>query len=96
MLRIGARKLGASVELHVLDAPLDVLFERICQRNLEHPAITFDDLQRWDRIFERPSAEEMALFDAPLSFSNFRILQPWTAKRHPDDMGAHCRGLRNH
>ena len=67
VLRTGARKLGAAVELHFLDAPVDVLFDRIHQRNTETPAITFEDMRRWAEMFERPSAEEMALFDPPSS-----------------------------
>jgi predicted kinase len=64
-LRTGARTLGAAVELHFLDAPVDVLFARIRQRNMELPPITWDDIVKWSGIFERPSAEEMALFDPP-------------------------------
>ena len=65
ILRTGARSLGAAVELHFLDAPLEILFARIQQRNMESPPVTFDDLKQWDEIFQRPSAEEMALFDPP-------------------------------
>ena len=65
VLRTGARKLGAAVELHLLDAPVDVLFDRIRRRNAETPAVSFDDIQRWAHMFERPSSEEMALFDPP-------------------------------
>jgi predicted kinase len=64
-LRTKARALGAAVELHFLDAPIDVLFERIRCRNQEDPPIEFADLQRWDQIFQRPSSEEMALYDLP-------------------------------
>lgn len=67
VLRTGARKLGAAVELHFLDAPVDVLFDRIRRRKAETPAITFDDIQRWAQMFERPSSQEMALFDPPSS-----------------------------
>jgi predicted kinase len=62
-LRTGARVLGAAVELHFLDTPVDVLFERVRSRNRESPPITLDDFLKWAEIFERPSAEEMALFD---------------------------------
>lgn len=64
-LRTGARALGAAVELHFLDAPVHVLFERIRRRDKERPAITFEEMQRWDVIFERPSPQEIALFDPP-------------------------------
>ena len=65
-LRTGARALGASVELHFLDAPIDVLYARIQRRNQESPPILLDDLKNWATAFERPSADEMELFDAPL------------------------------
>src|SRR5271154_5051218 len=64
-LRSGARTLGAAVELHFLDAPADVLFDRIRRRNAESPAIVFEDIKKWSGVFERPSSEEMALFDPP-------------------------------
>ena len=63
MLRVGARRSGAAAEVHFLDAPVDVLFERIRARNMEIPPITLEDLKRWAEAFERPSAEEIALFD---------------------------------
>lgn len=62
-LRTRARALGAAVELHFLDVPVEVLFNRIRLRNRERPAMTLDDMRKWDQIFERPSTEEMALFD---------------------------------
>ena len=65
VLRSGARKLGAAVELHLLDAPIEVLFDRIRLRNMETPPITLEDLREWARKFEKPSTEEMALFDPP-------------------------------
>ena len=63
-LRAAAHALGASVELHYLDAPIDVLLERIQQRNRESPPIGRGDLEHWARLFERPTIEELALFDA--------------------------------
>ena len=65
-LRLGARALGAAVELHYLSAPLDVLFDRIQRRGMENPPIERDALSRWSEIFQAPTPEEMALFDAPL------------------------------
>jgi predicted kinase/GNAT superfamily N-acetyltransferase len=47
VLRTEARKLGAAVELYFLDAPVDVLFERIRRRDMETPAITLEDIQSW-------------------------------------------------
>jgi predicted kinase len=63
-LRLEARAAGAAVELHFLTAPVDVLFERIQRRALEDPPIEREALERWSRIFELPTPEEMALFDA--------------------------------
>jgi predicted kinase len=65
-LRLGARALGAAVELHYLSAPADVLFERIQRRGLEKPPIERDALSRWSEMFQVPTPEEMALFDKPL------------------------------
>jgi predicted kinase len=68
-LREGARALGAAVELHFLDAPLNVLLDRIRLRNVEHPPITPDEITldyliSCDEQFQRPRAEEMSLFDS--------------------------------
>jgi predicted kinase len=63
-LRCGARALRATVELHFIDTPVEVLFERIRRRNRESPPITFEDVTKWAETFEQPTAEEMALFDA--------------------------------
>lgn len=38
-LRLGARALGAAVQLHCLAAPVEVLFERIQRRAAEDPPI---------------------------------------------------------
>ena len=65
-LRLGARALGAAVELHYLDAPADVLFERIQRRGSENPPIERGALSRWLETFQKPTPEEMALFDEPL------------------------------
>jgi predicted kinase len=65
-LRLGARALGAAVELHSLSAPAEVLFERIQRRGMENPPIERDALSKWSEMFQEPTAEEMALFDPPL------------------------------
>ena len=65
-LRIGARALGAPVELRYLDAPLDLLFERIRNRAMESPPIRREDLAKWLSSFQAPTDEEMALYDEPL------------------------------
>jgi predicted kinase len=66
-LRLGARELGAAVELHYLSAPIDVLLDRIRRRGMEHPPIRRDDLLGWAEKFEAPTIEEMDLFDIPSS-----------------------------
>jgi predicted kinase len=66
MLRLGARALGSAVELHYLSLPVDVLFDRIQRRGVESPRIQRDDLVRWEKMFQAPTAEEMGLFDPPL------------------------------
>jgi predicted kinase len=65
-LRLGARALGAAVELHYLSAPADVLFERLQRRAMENPPIERDALSRWFAVLQPPTPEEIALFDAPL------------------------------
>jgi predicted kinase len=66
-LRLGARALGAAVELHYLSAPADVLFDRIQRRGAENPPIERDAVLRWFEMFQAPTPEEMALFDIPSS-----------------------------
>ena len=65
-LRLGARALGAAVELHYLSAPEDVLFDRIQRRGLENPPIDRSALSKWLEAFQAPTPEELALFDDPL------------------------------
>jgi predicted kinase len=62
-LRLGARSLGAAVELHYLSVPADVLFDRVQRRGRENPPIERDAMLRWFEIFQVPTPEEMALFD---------------------------------
>ena len=64
-LRLGARALGAAVELHYLDASVDVLFDRIQERGVENPPIERHQLLRWMEMFQVPTSEEVALFDNP-------------------------------
>ena len=66
-LREGARKLGAAVELHFLDSPVEELFHRAQRRVMEDPPMMRHDLQCWSDGFDRPTADEMGLFDEPLS-----------------------------
>ena len=65
-LRLEARALGASVELHYLSAPEDVLFERITRRAAETPPIRREAVAFWFSIFEVPRPDEQALFDRAL------------------------------
>ena len=65
-LRLGARALGAAVELHYLSAPADILFDRIQRRGMENPPMERDAVSRWFEMFQAPTPEEMALFDEPL------------------------------
>lgn len=65
-LRLGARAIGAAVELHYLKAPVEILHERISRRGMENPAIELGDLMQWTEKFQEPTAEELALFDPPL------------------------------
>ena len=61
VLREGARRLGAAVELHYLDVPLDELVRRVEARARE--GITRAHLEEWQEAIEVPTAEELALFD---------------------------------
>lgn len=67
--RLGARALGARVELYSLDVPLDELWRRIERRNREGAwataLITRAQLHEWAGHFQAPDTSEMALFDAP-------------------------------
>jgi predicted kinase len=68
-LREGARRLDAAVELHHLDEPVDVLWERVCARGREEAwgsrAITREELEEWAAAFEAPDGAELALYDPP-------------------------------
>jgi predicted kinase len=45
-LRLRARELGASVELHYLSAPVEVLLDRVQRRGMENPPIKREQLLR--------------------------------------------------
>ena len=64
-LRLGARALGAAVELHYVHASVNVLFDRLQRRGAENPPITRDQLLRWIEIFQVPTPDEVKLFDSP-------------------------------
>lgn len=68
-MRSVARSLGAGVELHYLDVPIDELWRRIEARNSAPPwdshPIRRADLDAWLRVFQPPDEAELALFDSP-------------------------------
>lgn len=80
-LREGARLLGAAVELHVVDAPVEVLWERVRARAFEEHhagrALTRQDLEEYAAVFEAPDDDELALYDPPLHVSR-PDARPWT------------------
>jgi predicted kinase len=84
ILRLRARELKATVELHYLTAPLEELYRRIQLRDMEDPPITWEAVQRWGSIIEPPSKEELALFDPHLfSFSEEPANAPHGKKSKP-------------
>lgn len=68
-LRDGARRLGAAVELWVLDEPPEVLWERVRARDtgrrFGHRSLTRADIESYVATFERPDAAEHSLYDPP-------------------------------
>lgn len=62
-LRLEARCLGATVDLHYLTAPVDTLYERIRLRRMEDPPIQREDLVKWSAAFQAPTPDEFSLFD---------------------------------
>ncbi|MDO4264101.1 MAG: AAA family ATPase [Deinococcus sp.] len=65
LYRNRAQELGAEVQLHVLDLPLDELWSRLERRNAggEHPfQVSQEQLHEWDGWFQRPSPAELAAF----------------------------------
>jgi predicted kinase len=67
LFRSAAQNAGARVVLCLLDPPLEELWARVSQRNSERPfgafLMTKDDLIRWSDMFERPTADELSLYD---------------------------------
>ncbi len=68
--RLGARSIGAEVELHFLDAPLAELIARAERRTASGEwraaPMTRAHFEAWSTSFEPPREEELALFDRPL------------------------------
>jgi predicted kinase len=67
--RADARAAGAAIELRHLDVPLEELWRRLAARNerLEPGEVAIDraSLESWWDLIERPTPEELALFDPP-------------------------------
>jgi len=67
--RLGARALGAAVELHYLDVPLDELCRRLAVRNGSGTwgtvPITREMLEQYATFFQAPDVDELGLFDRP-------------------------------
>ena len=60
---------GISFMHRFLDAPIEVLWERVNHRNETGPPgtpfISRESLETWAEMFEPPDADEMSLFDPP-------------------------------
>ena len=69
--RTRAQEVGARVVLCLLDPPVDELWDRLSRRNVNRPFGAFEipkeALLRWTALFQRPTPDELALYD------------PWTA-----------------
>ena len=69
-LRLRGRALGARVELHTLNPPLDELWRRVALRNTQPDwptaQITRAELESWAAQFESPTDAELALYNPPL------------------------------
>jgi predicted kinase len=68
-LRETGRSLGAAVELHFLDVPYDELVRRVANRTAKGGIpITADHMDRYRRMFQPPTDEELSLYDPPLEY----------------------------
>ncbi len=67
MYRDTARRLGARVELHYLEVPMEELWRRLDERNENLPEgsflVTREDLELWLTWFQKPDPEELMTFD---------------------------------
>ena len=65
--RLRAREIGVEVHLDYEPIGLDELWARLRQRNAALPpntvTVTWEQLVEWERLFQPPSADELALFD---------------------------------
>lgn len=64
-LREGARALGAAVELIHMDAPVEILLDRVTRRGRKSPPIDRAMLEDAAMAFEAPTPDELALYDPP-------------------------------
>ncbi len=66
--RVAAHQVGATVELHVLDVPLEVRWGRVERRNRhgDQVQVTHEQLESWERFWQPPTPGELALYDPPL------------------------------
>jgi predicted kinase len=68
-LRDAAREIGAAVELRYVSAPVDELWRRIVERDLEgrwsSRSIARSELEEWSETYEPPTDEELATYDRP-------------------------------
>jgi predicted kinase len=72
-LRDAARSVGAAVELRYVSADIDELWRRIVARDLEgrwgSRSIQRHELDGWAKIYQPPTAEEIATYDSADSSS---------------------------
>lgn len=60
---LGAKLLGARVELHYLDVPTKVLKQRLAQRGMEGDTELIDRIEEYAAKIEAPGASELKLYD---------------------------------
>lgn len=75
-LRNAARATGAAVELRYLEAPVEVLWERIRDRT-EPVALTYEHLVEYTTMFEPPDRDELGLYDAAEPVAG-EVAAPWS------------------
>ena len=68
-LRDAARAAGSAVELRYTSAPINELWRRLVERDLEgrwgSRSITRSELEQWAESYEPATAEELATYDPP-------------------------------